>query len=123
MITLNYNLDILPNKKRPVVARLSQDDEDFTMIFTLYASEGTFVIESGTTARIAGTLTNGDAYAASGTLDIENKTVTIAGDADMTAASGYNVFELELTKGEKVLHSANFEIWVEPAAYKEVTTE
>ena len=115
MITLSYGLDMRPNRNK-IIARLSQDDEEFTLIFTLYASEGVFVLESGTTARIIGTLTNGESYTASATVNEEDRTVTVSGDADMTVSPGYNVFELELTKGEKVLHSANFEIWVEPAA-------
>ena len=116
MITLPYNLDICPNFQRNIVARLSQGDEDFEIVISLYATNGTLTIEDGTTAQICGTLTDGTGYTEDATLNISNGTVTISGDADLTACAGANVFEIVLTKGTKVLHSQNFEIWVEPAA-------
>ncbi len=49
MITLNYRLNIY-QEGIPQVVRLSQYDSDFTLLFGLYSSFGTFTLEEGTTA-------------------------------------------------------------------------
>ena len=100
----------------PLVIHLGQYDSDFTLVFELYSSAGNFTVESGTTAMIRGTKTDGHAYDADATIDVSAKTVTVAGSEQMTAAKGRNVYELVLTKGEKVLSTANFVLDVERAA-------
>ena len=115
MITLNYNLGVYPINNG-VVARLSQYDSDFTLVFSLYTSFGDFIIESGTTAQIRGTKADGYGYSANAALDIPNKKVTVTGDVQMTAAAGDNTFEIRLVKNNKVLNTANFTVWVERAA-------
>ena len=115
MITLPYWVDMCPDKKNHIVARLSQNDEDFTLIFHLYASEGEFALASGTTATMRGTLTNGDQVEVDGVIDTAEKTVTVNGSSAITAAAGHNVFEIGLTSGGKNLYSENFDIWVERA--------
>lgn len=100
----------------PVIVRLSQYDDDFTLVFELYSTDGTFTIPSGTTAEVRGTKSDGKGYSASATLDITNKKVTVTGDQQMTAVSGKNIFELTLWKGNKELNTANFILDVEPAA-------
>ena len=64
----------------PMIVRLSQYDADFTLIFELYSTDGTFTIPSGTTAEVRGTKNDGKGYSASATLDITNKKVTVTGD-------------------------------------------
>lgn len=115
MITLNYNLGIYP-VNNGCVARLSQYDSDFTLVFSLYTTYGEFELESGTTAQIRGTKADGCGYSATATVDITNQTVTVAGDEQLTAAAGENTFELRLLKGDKQLHTVNFTIWVERSA-------
>lgn len=100
----------------PVIVRLSQYDDDFTLVFELYSTDGTFTIPSGTTAEVRGTKNDGKGYSASATIDITNKKVTVTGDQQMTAVSGKNIFELTLWKSNKELNSANFILDVEPAA-------
>ena len=115
MITYREKLNMSPGGV-PLVIHLNQYDEDYSLVFDLYASEGTFTIESGTTAQIRGTKTDGEGYSVDATINVSAKTVTVAGDQQMTAAAGRNVFELTLWKGEKELNTQNFILDVEPAA-------
>ena len=115
MIVKTYQLDI-HSSCIPVVVHLSQYDSDFSLVFELYSSYGTFTIESGTTVEVRGTKSDNKGYSASATLDINNNKVTVAGDQQMTAVAGKNIFELTLWKNNKELNTANFIIDVEPAA-------
>lgn len=115
MITINTILDMRPGAV-PKIIHLSQYDSDFSLVFRLHASFGTLNIESGTTAEIRGTKKSGTGYSASATLNTTNNTVTVAGDAQMTAVAGQNIYEIVLTKNNKVLGSANFILLVERAA-------
>ena len=115
MITLTNRIDMRPGVV-PLVIHLGQYDSDFSLIFELYSSAGNFTVESGTTAMIRGTKTDGNAYDADATIDVSAKTVTVAGSEQMTAAKGRNVYELVLKKGTKVLSTANFILDVERAA-------
>jgi len=115
MITYTNRLNMTPGRV-PLVIHVSQYDSDFQLVFTLYSSDGTFTIESGTTAMIRGTKTDGHAYDADTTVDINNQTVTVTGDVQMTAAKGMNVYELVLQKSGKDLATANFILAVEKAA-------
>lgn len=115
MIVKTYDLDI-HSSGIPVTVHLSQYDSDFSLIFNLFSSTGSFTIESGTTVAIRGTKKDGMGYSVDATLDIANKKVTVAGDQQITAAAGKNIFELTLTKNDKELNTANFVIEVERAA-------
>ena len=115
MLTLTNRIDMRPGAV-PLVIHLGQYDSDFSLVFELYSSAGNFTVESGTTAMIRGTKTDGHAYDADATIDISAKTVTVAGSEQMTAAKGRNVYELVLTKSGKVLSTANFILDVERAA-------
>ena len=115
MLTLTNRIDMRPGAV-PLIIHLGQYDSDFSLVFELYSSDGTFAIESGTTAMIRGTKTDGNAYDADAAIDISAKTVTVAGSEQMTAAKGRNVYELVLTKSGKVLSTANFILDVERAA-------
>ena len=114
MITHNINLDMYPGASTPKVIHLSQYDDDFSIVFTLYSSHGTFTYPSGTTAEIRGTKTDGRGYSASAS--ISNNVVTVTGNQQMTAVPGKCVFELTLKKSGKELNTANFILDVEPAA-------
>ena len=100
----------------PVRCKLGQYDDDWTIVFTLYSAYGTFSIESGTTAKIRGTKRDGLGYSANATINISAGTVTVAGDKQITAVAGDNLFELVLLKGTKELSTANIIFSVEPAA-------
>ena len=119
-IILPYSLDMVPGGQKTVV-RLNQYDEDFTLVFDLYASRGTFTIEEGTTAKIRGTKSDGNGYSVDCTLDVETGKVTVEGDVQITAAAEKGQFELTLYKDGKELNTANFTIWVEHAALDQNT--
>lgn len=115
MITHTFDLDMVPGGM-PVVAHLSQYDDDFSLVFNLYAGKGAFTVQSGTTAEIRGTKKDGTGYSATATIDISNSKVTVVGDQQMTAMKGRNIFELTLKHSSKELNTANFILDIEPAA-------
>ena len=113
MISKEYTLDMTPGGM-PVIVHMSQYDSDFQLIFHLYSRNGTLTIEDGTTAAIRGTKTDNHGYSVDATLSGQD--VIVAGDQQMTAAAGPNIFELTLYKDGKELNTANFIIRVERAA-------
>ena len=115
MITITTKLDMRHGAVRPTI-HLSQYDSDFTLIFELYSSDGTFTVENGTTALIRGTKSSGTGFSADASINISTKTVTVTGDAQMTASAGQNVYEITLYKGGKEINSANFLLLCERAA-------
>ena len=115
-----YPLDMVPGGVRTTV-RLNQGDEDFTLVFSLYASSGTFTMESGTTAMIRGTKPDGNGYSVDATVDTTAKTVTVEGELQMTAAAGKGNFELTLYHSGKKISTANFTLWTEHAALDQTT--
>lgn len=116
MITHNYDLDVVPSGGRRLEIWLNQYDEDFQLVFALKARTGTFVVESGTTAAIRGTKSDGNGYSADAAINTESATVTVTGDQQMTVAAGRSNYEITLYKDGKELNSANFTICVERAA-------
>ena len=120
MRSITKQLDMSPGAVSPVV-HVSQYDSDFTIVFTLYCTDGTFTLESGTTAEIRGTKKSGTGYSATATVNISAKTVTVAGHKQMTAVAGDNIYEITLYKGSKELNSINFVLAVERAAMDQDT--
>ena len=114
-ITYTHDLDMSPGVI-PATVHVNQYDDDFSIVFTLYSTKGTFTVESGTTAEIRGTKLDGNGYSADCTINISAKTVTVAGHKQMTAVAGRNVFELVLKKSNKEISTANFILCVERAA-------
>ena len=112
---ITANLDITPRGVPPVIS-LSQYDSDFTLTFSLYSSDGTLTVATGTTAGVSGTKPDGTGYSADCTINTTAKTVTVTGDIQMTAAPGRAVFELSLFKNSKRLSTSNFILDVESAA-------
>ena len=115
MRTLTQPLNMSPGGIPPVI-HVSQYDSDFTIVFTLFSTVGDFIIESGTTAMVRGTKSSGTGYSADATINISAKTVTVTGNAQMTAAAGQNVFEITLYKNNKEISSKNFILLCERAA-------
>lgn len=115
MIVYTNNINMVSGGM-PLVIHIGQYDSDFSLVFNLVNSKGAFTLQSGTTAEIRGTKTDGNGYSADATIDVSNSTVTISGSAQMTAAAGFNTFELVLKKSNKVLSTANFILDVERAA-------
>lgn len=115
MRTLTQPLNMSPGGIPPVI-HVSQYDSDFTIVFTLFSTVGDFTIESGTTAMVRGTKSSGTGYSADATINISAKTITVAGNQQMTAAAGQNVFEITLLKSGKEISSKNFILLCERAA-------
>ena len=115
MITHTYDLDMVPGGVQ-VVVHLSQYDDDFSLVFNLFARTGDFTIPSGTNAYIRGTKLDGTGYSVSANLDISNKRVTVSGDKQLTAVAGAQTFELSLVRNNKTHNTANFVLWIERAA-------
>lgn len=113
MITHSYKLDMCPGGV-PLAINLSQYDSDVQLVFELFASRGSFVIESGTTVAIRGTKPDGNGI----DLDaaISDNVVTVSVTQQMTAVAGTSYYELTLYKGEKELNTANFRLIIERAA-------
>lgn len=115
MITITTDLNVASVGQMPVV-NLSQYDSDFSLVFNLYSSSGTFTMPSGTTAKIRGTKTDGKGFSAFASVNVSSKTVTVTGDQQMTAVAGRNVFEITLINSNKELNTVNFLLNVEKAA-------
>ena len=98
----------------PPVIHVGQYDDDYTLVFNPFSAAGVFSIESGSTAEIRGTKLDGNGYSADA--EIEDGLITVAGDKQMTAIAGMNVFEIVIKSGDKVLSSTNFCLAVEHAA-------
>lgn len=115
MITHTNKIDIVPGG-RQVDIYLNQYDEDFLLVFNLFARAGTLVIEEGTTAAIRGTKPDGNGYSADATIDVANAMVTVDGDQQMTVCTGRAAYEIVLYKDGKELSTGNFVIHTERAA-------
>lgn len=129
MLYRTYGLDMVPGGI-PLSIHLSQYDSDVTLIFELYASQGTLSIPStGVTAQIRGTKLDGNGISAECSFEIKDQipTVTVHVTKQMTAIAGKNTFEMVLktTSGssEYSLPSANFYLEVERAALDYDTLE
>ena len=117
MITIRTKID-MRHGAVPQVVHLSQYDSDFQLEFELYASDGSFSLESGTTVAIRGTKTDGELFSMDATLS--GSVVTVTGThaemQQLTAAAGRNVYELTLYHSGKELNTANFIVLCERAA-------
>ena len=129
MLTRNYDLDMVPGGI-PLSIHLSQYDSDVTLVFQLYASQGTLNIPmTGVTAQIRGTKRDGNGISADAVFAYADSipTVTVQMTKQMTAISGRNTFELVLTvtsgSTEYDLPSANFILDIERAALDYDTLE
>ena len=98
MLSRTFELDMVPGGI-PLSIHLSQYDSDVTLIFQLYASEGTLDIpQSGVTATIRGTKRDGNGISAEAVFSYVDSipTVSVRVTKQMTAIAGKNNFELLL---------------------------
>ena len=115
MITYKYDIDMTSGGK-PLEIPLKQYDTDFEIELSLIDRKGILTLESGTTAKIRGTKPDGYGYSVDATLDITARTVTVAGDVQMTVVAGKAPFELAILKDDETLSTATFFLRVYPAA-------
>lgn len=112
MVTHEISLSITPIGS-PEPIHLNKGDSDFQIVCNLGTRSGRFVLSGGTTAQILGTKPDGEKYQANATVSVEDRVVTVDGDAGMTDAPGIGVFEICLTHARKVLHTQNFKVCIE----------
>jgi TolB-like protein len=102
---------------------LSQYDSDVTLEFELYASDGTFVVESGTTAVFRGSKPDKNGISVAATLNSSQDpetgryvyVVSVDIIPQMTAVAGKSMYELSLQKNGEELNTANFILDIERA--------
>jgi len=130
MVTHQSYLNMVPDESNTPIIHVSQYDSNFSIKFYLIAVKGefvpayptavennvTFTVESGTTAEIRGTKTDGNGYSANATINTSEKSVTVTGHQQMTAVAGKCVYEIVLKYNNKEISSANFILDVERAA-------
>lgn len=98
----------------PTVVNLSQYDDNFKLVFTLYSRQDQLVIEDGCRAKIRGTKTSGKKYSMDAALS--GNVVTVIGDRQMTIAAGRNIYEIVLVYDGMEINTSNFILYCEPAA-------
>ena len=121
MLCRTYELDMVPGGI-PLSVHLSQYDSDVTLVFQLYASQGTLDIPANVTAEIRGTKLDGNGISAAAEFSFVDSipTVSVRVTKQMTAIAGKNNFEVVLIAASGgnsyELPSANFYLDVERAA-------
>lgn len=110
MIVHSIDLDLVPCIEKQVIC-LSRGDKEFTLVFNIFARNGSFSIEQGTTVELNGTRPDLQKCTKPGVID--GTTVTIDGDTDITAVEGKGIFELTFTKDGKRMSTSNFIINIE----------
>lgn len=123
MIKYKKKLDMVSGTS-PATVWLNQYDTDVILEFELFATEGIFVVESGTIVSIRGTKPDGNGISMTAELNsitdpdtgVETFYATVNVDQQMTAVAGKSHYELTLMKGSKELNTANFIMAVERAA-------
>lgn len=123
MIKIKRKIDMVAGNP-PAVINLKQYSDDVIFEFELFASDGIFTVEPGTTVKIRGTKPDGEGYSADATLSSSTDQdtgavtyfVTHNADKQMTAAAGRCPFELCLMYDDKEVNTANFVMAVARAA-------
>lgn len=111
MITKNVKLYL--GDGFPVRIPVSQFDNMWQFVFTIVNNSQPWQIPTGATAVLNGKKPDGNVFAFSGT--IENNTVTVDADVQMTAVAGQTVCELSILADGKTVGTANFILDVEEA--------
>lgn len=111
MITKNVRLYL--GDGFPVRIPVSQFDTMWQFVFEIIHNSQPWQIPTGATAVLNGKKPDGNVFAFSGT--IENNTVTVDADAQMTAVAGQTVCELSILSTGKIVGTANFILDVEAA--------
>lgn len=97
----------------PVRIPVSQFDTMWQFVFEIIHNSQPWQIPTGATAVLNGKKPDGNVFAFSGT--IENNTVTVDADVQMTAVAGQTVCELSILADGKTVGTANFILDVEEA--------
>ena len=116
MIVHTHKLNMVPDGRIEII-RLNQWDEDVVLVFNLFASEGTFSFDSGTTVTCIGRRKDGYPIEIPAEFTDDNQ-VTVEVSAEMADVHGTGWFELEFECDDKLLHSQNFRVHFYRSAYQ-----
>lgn len=117
----NYTINIRPGWGIPPVVKVSQGDVGRPLAFTIMDGQDALTIASGTTVTIKGTKPSTLGFTQA--CELSGNTASVETTATMTQEAGAVQAELILTQGTTIIGSANFVMYVEPAAHPEGTTD
>ena len=117
----NYTINIRPGWSISQVVKVSQGDVGRPLAFTIMDGQDALTIASGTTVTIKGTKPSTLGFTQA--CELSGNTASVETTATMTQEAGAVQAELILTQGTTIIGSANFVMYVEPAAHPEGTTD
>lgn len=117
----NYTINIRPGWGISPVVKVSQGDVGRPLAFTIMDEQDALTIASGTTVTIKGTKPSTLGFTQA--CELSGNTASVETTATMTQEAGAVQAELILTQGTTIIGSANFVMYVEPAAHPEGTTD
>jgi hypothetical protein len=117
----NYTINIRPGWGISPVVKVSQGDVGRPLAFTIMDGQDAITLSSTATVKITGTKPSGLGFTQDCTLS--GNTASIDTVATMTQEAGSVPAELIVTDGSTVIGTANFVMYVEPAAHPEGTTD
>lgn len=117
----NYTINIRPGWGISQVVKVSQGDVGRPLAFTIMDGQDAITLSSTATVTITGTKPSGLGFTQACTLS--GNTASIDTVATMTQEAGSVPAELIVTDGSTVIGTANFVMYVEPAAHPEGTTD
>lgn len=117
----NYTINIRPGWGISPVVKVSQGDVGRPLAFVLMDGQDALTIATGTTVTIKGTKPSTLGFTQA--CELSGNTASVETTATMTQEAGAVQAELILTQGTTVIGSANFVVYVEPAAHPEGTTD
>lgn len=117
----NYTINIRPGWGISQVVKVSQGDVGRPLAFTIMDGQDAITLSSTATVTITGTKPSGLGFTQDCTLS--GNTASIDTVATMTQEAGSVPAELIVTDGSTVIGTANFVMYVEPAAHPEGTTD
>lgn len=117
----NYTINIRPGWGISPVVKVSQGDVGRPLAFMIMDGQDALTIASGTTVTIKGTKPSTLGFTQA--CELSGNTASVETTATMTQEAGAVQAELILTQGTTVIGSANFVMYVEPAAHPEGTTD
>lgn len=121
MITQTYIVNMRVGAGIAPKVKISQGDIGRNLAFKLFDGVSAFTPPAGSTAEITGRKPSGLGFSENCTMS--GNTVTVSTTLDISQESGDVLAELKITNGSAVVGTANFLIYVEPAAHPDGTTD
>lgn len=121
MITQTYIVNMRVGAGIAPKVKISQGDIGRNLAFKLFDGVSAFTPPAGSTAEITGRKPSGLGFSENCTMS--GNIVTVSTTLDISQESGNVLAELKITNGSAVVGTANFVIYVEPAAHPDGTTD